>query len=1197
MDSQLIGRRYQILNRIGGGGMGEVYRALDRLTNTVVALKQVSISGKLLDSIDIGSDFRLALAQEFRVLSSLHHPNIISVLDYGFDAQRRPYFTMELLENAKNIVAITDNKPLPFQINLLVQLLQALAYLHRRGVVHRDLKPDNVMVVGSQVKVLDFGLAAARNRSRDEMQETENLVGTLAYMAPEILAGDGATELSDLYAVGLIAYELIARHAPFYDSDFTNLLKDIATRIPDVSALDVSQDIQDIIAALLAKDPEDRFPNAQSTIEALDKATPFKLEFENSALRESFLQSAAFVGREAELKMLIAALDVARHQNNGSSWLIGGESGIGKSRLMDELRTQALVTGALVLRGQAVAEGSAPYFEWLPILRLLILQMDLSDLEASVLKEIIPGIHILIGRDKVDDAPVIDAISAQTRLLNIIQGLFERYPQPVVILLEDLHWSNESLDVLRRLNEIIANRPMLIVGNYRTEDRPTLPDELPTMKSLVLERLSRSEITELSESIVGEGGKRKEVVDLLSRETEGNIFFIVEVMRVLAEEAGDLSRIGAMTLPASVFAGGIKTVVERRLQLLPLDMLPLLRIAAISGKVVDLNLIRRLNTTLDIDRWLTICADANVLEVQNNEWRFTHDKLRDGLIMELSPTQQAAIHRQVAEAIEALYSDDSTRYVNLAYHWEKAALVTDDILPFDRAIYYLEKAAEQAVENNIHNEGLSHVERLFKMDKQRQERMGTIANRDTHAYWHFLYSQASYGVRRPLPETREHFEKAVRLYGFPIPNSSFGLGLGIVRQILTQFMFRMLPQNIYQAKTEAARLRLMKIAETIRFAGTLYFVSHEQMKSLFTTLQVVNVAEQGGISSELAQAYALVSVLTGNIHLHKDAERYYQRAVDAAEAVQNPVALGQVLFLTGIYHNLAAKHDIAIRDLKRASEYQQQTGNTIAAGYSIATIGSTYFNLGEFDKALAAYNSILQASSSYLPEHRVTSLSFQAKIDAIQARGEDAIFKSLEALRIMDAEVKDVEQLAVNPWSIYAGVLLRREAYASAYEAADTTLKYIEQTHLTAQLGFAALGETAQVYLALAELNDKNRPAPRTAILAKAKQLTSILNQLPPLIGQPVAKRCQAWVLSLEGKIGKAQKLWKSSVEAAERFNLPYETARTYYEWGLHLPQSSPERQKHLDTAMQIFERIEAYDDVRRIHLLRDSTIGQTVAK
>ena len=105
---------------------------------------------------------RLTLAREFRLLSSLRHPNIISVLDYGFDDELRPYFTMELLERAESILRAAAAPTPDGKVDLLAQTLQALAYLHRRGVIHRDLKPGNVMVVDGRVKVLDFGVSTLR---------------------------------------------------------------------------------------------------------------------------------------------------------------------------------------------------------------------------------------------------------------------------------------------------------------------------------------------------------------------------------------------------------------------------------------------------------------------------------------------------------------------------------------------------------------------------------------------------------------------------------------------------------------------------------------------------------------------------------------------------------------------------------------------------------------------------------------------------------------------------------------------------------------------------------------------------------------------------------------------------------------------------------------------------------------------------
>src|SRR5215475_2335464 len=121
----IIDRRYDLQEKLGEGGMGEVYRAKDRLTNQTVALKRVTVDGEQLQfaSRPASADFRLALAQEFRTLASLRHPNIISVLDYGFDETRQPYFTMELLENARNLVDFGKDQPLAVQGDLLIQLL------------------------------------------------------------------------------------------------------------------------------------------------------------------------------------------------------------------------------------------------------------------------------------------------------------------------------------------------------------------------------------------------------------------------------------------------------------------------------------------------------------------------------------------------------------------------------------------------------------------------------------------------------------------------------------------------------------------------------------------------------------------------------------------------------------------------------------------------------------------------------------------------------------------------------------------------------------------------------------------------------------------------------------------------------------------------------------------------------------------
>jgi hypothetical protein len=588
-----MGGRYILQQKIGEGGMGAVYRATDRLTQETVALKQVTVPREKLQFpsqalMSKSEDFRLALAQEFKTLASLRHPHIISVLDYGFDEQRQPYLTMELLENAPNLIEAGRELARPQQIELVVQVLQALTYLHRRNVIHRDLKPSNVLVIEGQVKVLDFGLAVAREHPTEHDQ---SIYGTPAYMAPEMLDGQPASEASDLYSVGLMTYELFAGRHPYNTSNVAALTMDILRTVPDTHSLGLDEPLVEILDRLLAKSPAERYADARDLINIYAEATDQpELVVESRAVRESYLQAARFVGRKTEFGQLVEALKAAS-AGQGSAWLVGGESGVGKSRLLDEFRTHALVEGALVLQGQAVSYGRALYEVWRESLRWLCLETELYELEARVLKALVPDIATLLGRD-VPDAPKLDPQSSRDRLLRMIVNVFQKQSRPIVVVLEDIHWaSKDSLAVLKRLTQSIDKQSLLILASYRDD-----PQVVPDMSVLKLPRLSANDVAVLSESMLGTAGRDPEVLDLLQKETEGNTFFIIEVVRALAEEAGQLDQIDHMSLPSTVSTGGMQMVLRRRLNRVPEQARALLQVAAISGRELDLNILRAVET-------------------------------------------------------------------------------------------------------------------------------------------------------------------------------------------------------------------------------------------------------------------------------------------------------------------------------------------------------------------------------------------------------------------------------------------------------------------------------------------------------------------------------------------------------------------------------------------------------------------------
>ncbi len=704
---ETIANRYILKNLLGKGGMGAVYEALDRLTGHAVALKRVMVDPLLLEfnSRSDQTQSALALAHEFRTLASLRHPHVISVLDYGFDAERQPFFTMTLLTGARTVEEAAQTADTRGKIHLLIQLLQALAYLHRRGIVHRDLKPSNVLVDSqNEVKVLDFGLAVEAEQSKDR-------AGTLRYMSPEVLLGGSATPASDLYAVGVLAYEMLSGQHPFEYTSISELISKVLNAQPEIrqpEKIEILSPFEPILLRLLAKNPAERYASAGDVITAFCRAADEPLPTERIDIRESFLQAAQFVGREAELSILQNALTQAI-AGQGSSYLIGGESGVGKSRLLDELRIRAVVNNVIVVRGQGVEGGGLPYHLWRDVLRRLVLSIELSDMELGILKEIVPDIGQLLERD-FPDPPELSGEAGQRRLALTVVEVFRRQAQPVLLLMEDLQWAEESRLLLNWLLGFVPELPLLVVGSYRNDENPDLPAKLPTMQVIALDRLSETGIAALSASMLGEAGKQENVVSLLAHETEGNVFFLVEVVRALAEEAGSLSNIGKATLPDSVFAGGVEKIIRRRLARVPQWGQELLQLAAVAGRYIDTALLTHLlpeSSKNSLEVWLQACAEAAVLEATGESWRFSHDKLREAVRDHLSPEETITLNRRVAEAIETLYADDlSPHAAVLARRWGAAQNT-------QKEGYYALIAADQAYENNAYRESLRLLQRAL----------------------------------------------------------------------------------------------------------------------------------------------------------------------------------------------------------------------------------------------------------------------------------------------------------------------------------------------------------------------------------------------------------------------------------------------------------------------------------------------------
>ena len=269
--ASLIGR-FRVLGELGRGAMGIVYEAADDLLGRPVAIKTINMSADLADRADHEARF----LQEAKAAGGLSHPNVVTVYDVGRESDVL-YMAMELLdgEELRDILA-RGELPLATAVDIAAQVADGLAFAHERGVVHRDIKPSNIMVLpGGKVKIMDFGIA--RVRTSDVKTQTGLRLGSPRYMAPEQLLGQGVDQRADIFALGVVLYEMLAGIAPFGGDDVQEVMFRVASFDPPAPsrinpAVPTVLDL--VVARAIAKDPAQRYQDAQALAHDLRAAKP-----------------------------------------------------------------------------------------------------------------------------------------------------------------------------------------------------------------------------------------------------------------------------------------------------------------------------------------------------------------------------------------------------------------------------------------------------------------------------------------------------------------------------------------------------------------------------------------------------------------------------------------------------------------------------------------------------------------------------------------------------------------------------------------------------------------------------------------------------------------------------------------------------------------------------------------------------------
>jgi tetratricopeptide (TPR) repeat protein len=689
----LIAGRYEVQAVVGRGGMGAVYRVRDQCTDRELALKRLHVRSRRKNQL-------LAhFEREFLTLAQLRHPRIIEVHDYGVDSAGA-YYTMELL-SGQDLRAVA---PVPWRVacNYLREVATSLALLHARGLVHRDVTPQNVRVgEDGHCKLIDFGALAAIGAPGE-------VVGTPPCMPPEALDAGAIDRRLDLYALGALGYYLLTGHHAYPATDSRQLrafwantpappsvaaAKRAADQAPDAGGALPSPPaaLDTLVMSLLALDPMARPSSAGAVIDRIDAILGGGV-VEEASLAESYLASAPLCGRKVEVQKATAALQRVR-RGRGTALTLVGASGVGRSRLLAEVALHSKLHGCTVLQVDASAH-EGPYASVLALAEQLALLLPeltsqharelarLQPAQARALQQLAPALAVSVGLRTTSVRPsASDEEPTRERALCVaaLHGLFAEVArrQPVALLVDDVHRADEaSLSVLGSLAHESRHLQLLVVVAWRSDDESLCDSALRALVNcstpIELGALNERQLTEWLSAVFGDAPNLGRLCSFLHERTRGRAATVAALLRFSIARDELLYRDGTwalpnepakLALPADAENAALEQLAgqapEVRALAAAISMhrgtLTLELCAALREPVRDATVppasSGALRATLDA------LVECEVLIRSREGYRFASENLREALESRIDPAQWTALHRRMAEAILARQPD------------------------------------------------------------------------------------------------------------------------------------------------------------------------------------------------------------------------------------------------------------------------------------------------------------------------------------------------------------------------------------------------------------------------------------------------------------------------------------------------------------------------------------------------------------
>ena len=544
--SSVIGGRYHVQQVLGRGGAAVVYRVSDSVLGRDVALKRLVVSG----------DGKLAkqtaglFEQEFHTLAQLSHPRVIEVYDYSVD-EVGPYYTMELLDGTD----LRERSPLPWQTacQLLFDVCSSLALIHSRRLIHRDVTPRNIRTTqDGHAKLIDFG-------SMMPMGSSTLIVGTPPYLAPEALFCSMLDARSDLFSLGATLYHSLTGRPAYPARTLADLPELWTNTLAPPSSLveDLPRALDDLVMSLLSFEPAMRPASAFEVMERLQGIAGIE-HAEPVSVSRAYLSTPVLAGRDEALGSLRRETERALG-GHGRGLVIQGESGLGRSRLLDACVVHAKLRGATVLRAGASSAGSEDF----TVARALVDQLleSLPDIALSSAQA--EGVSELLLREGPNGKATLADIAAKTLDRFAVQSALTRWflriseTSALTLAVDDVHRIDEaSLTLLAALVSQANRKRLLVVVTLALGTPATAPRPLEVLcgpsTKLTLLPLTPENSLALFTSVFGDVPNVAPISDAIHQVSAGNPRVSMDLAQHLADRGVIRYRGGVWTLPARV---------------------------------------------------------------------------------------------------------------------------------------------------------------------------------------------------------------------------------------------------------------------------------------------------------------------------------------------------------------------------------------------------------------------------------------------------------------------------------------------------------------------------------------------------------------------------------------------------------------------------------------------------------------------